>query len=217
MAKYGDWGIADSGRELGIFILRIQLITACLAVAAATGSPASAQFVEEVRLNVMKHDLNPFGADSGKENGVNVVGEVVFAGPDFFKYVLSPRPYALYSWNSSGDTDFWSAGLTWDQDIYGRVYGEVSFGIANHDGVTELPPDPGDPNRIRLDATRIVFGSQWQFRAAGALGVRVTDRIDAAIVYEHLSHGQVFGDGRNEGLDTAGVRLAYKFGRARND
>lgn len=182
-------------------------IGACLLAVA----PASAQIVEEARLGVMIHDINPGGGES-KESGVNFTAEVVFAKPDFFRYILSPRPYVHYSLNSTGDTDFWGLGLTWDKDLYQRFYGEFSGGVANHDGVNELPPDPGDPNRIRLNDQRIIFGSRWLFRAAFAAGVHVTDRIDAALVYEHLSHGQVFGSGKNESLDTAGIRIAYKFG-----
>jgi hypothetical protein len=30
-------------------------------------------------------------------------------------------------------------------------------------------------------------------------------------VFEHLSHGQILGSGRNQGLDMAGVRVVYRF------
>jgi lipid A 3-O-deacylase len=32
------------------------------------------------------------------------------------------------------------------------------------------------------------------------------------LIYEHLSHGQILGNGRNQGLDTLGLRVAYRFG-----
>ena len=30
-------------------------------------------------------------------------------------------------------------------------------------------------------------------------------------IYEHLSHGQILGEGRNQGLDEIGVRAVWKF------
>ncbi len=30
-------------------------------------------------------------------------------------------------------------------------------------------------------------------------------------MYEHLSHGQILGDGRNQGLDNIGLRVSYSF------
>lgn len=196
---------------------------ALLCAASVTGmalaiSPAAAQnvifgeggLVEEVQFGVMRHDINPTGGER-KEDGVDYQIEAIFGAPEFFRYLLSPRPYIQYSLNSAGDTDFWSFGLAWRQNLAGFFYGELQGGLANHDGVRDLPADPGDPNRIRLDDERIIFGSRWLFRGSAALGVRLTPRVDAAIVYEHLSHGQVFGDGKNESLDTAGIKFAYKF------
>jgi lipid A 3-O-deacylase len=30
--------------------------------------------------------------------------------------------------------------------------------------------------------------------------------------YEHLSHGQILGEGRNQGLDEFGIRVGYRVG-----
>ena len=30
-------------------------------------------------------------------------------------------------------------------------------------------------------------------------------------MYEHLSHGQVLGNGRNQGIDNIGLRVSYTF------
>jgi lipid A 3-O-deacylase len=31
-------------------------------------------------------------------------------------------------------------------------------------------------------------------------------------LFQHLSHGQILGDGRNQGVDQIGIRLGYQFG-----
>jgi lipid A 3-O-deacylase len=31
------------------------------------------------------------------------------------------------------------------------------------------------------------------------------------VQWVHLSHGQVLGDGRNQGIDTAGLVMTYRF------
>ena len=201
--------IVSSGAILGA--IAIAIIGAGAAPAMAQGGQfGQGRLVEEIRFGVMNHDINPTGGP-GKEDGVDYQLEIIFGAPDVFRYILSPRPYIQYSLNSAGDTDFWSFGLGWQQSFADRFYGELAGGLANHDGVRNLPPDPGDPTRLRLDDERIIFGSRWLFRGSAALGFQVTPRIDVAIVYEHLSHGQVFGDGKNEALDTAGLRAGFKF------
>jgi lipid A 3-O-deacylase len=45
-----------------------------------------------------------------------------------------------------------------------------------------------------------------------ALGYDLNDKlVGRAVSYTHLSNGQIFHQGKNQGLDDAGVRLVYKF------
>ena len=44
-----------------------------------------------------------------------------------------------------------------------------------------------------------------------ALGFRFNDRWAAELSYTHLSNGQIFHTGKNQGLDDAGMRLVYSF------
>lgn len=175
---------------------------------------ASAGGLEEVRLNVLVHDVNLTGNGAGgKEGGADIQGELVFSSPAFLSWAGKPRPYLHGSVNTAGETNFGGAGLSWMQDFSSIFYGEFEFGLEIHDGIVHLPPDPADPKRIRLDATRVILGSRVLFRPTFVLGAHLSERWDAAFVFEHMSHGQILARGRNEGLDNLGVRLAYKFGR----
>ena len=170
--------------------------------------------LEEVRLNVLVHDVNLTGNGAGgKENGADIQGELVFSSPAFLSWAGKPRPYLHGSLNTAGETNFGGAGLAWQQDFSSVFYGEFDFGLEIHDGVVNLPKDPADPRRIRLDSTRVILGSRVLFRPTFVLGVHLNDSWDAAFVFEHMSHGQILASGRNEGLDNLGIRLAYKFGR----
>jgi len=168
--------------------------------------------VEEVRLGVLDHDINLTGNGAGgKEGGVNIAVELVFASPNFLSWAWSPRPFIHGSLNTDGLTNFAGAGLSWQFDLTDRIFFESNSGLVIHDGITQLSDDPGDPERILLDATRVILGSRVLFRLALSLGVRVNDDWDASVVFEHLSHGQILASGRNEGLDNIGFRLSRKF------
>lgn len=192
-------------------------IYVCLAFSAAlTFSFASTAFsteLEEARLNVLVHDVNLTGNGAGgKESGADIQGELVFSSPSFLSWAGSPRPYLNGSLNTSGKTNFGGAGLAWQKDFTSTFYGEFDFGLVIHDGIVNLPPNPADPRRIRLDATRVVLGSRVLFRPTFVLGLHLNEQWDAAVMFEHLLHGQILASGRNEGLDNLGVRLSYKFG-----
>ena len=65
--------------------------------------------------------------------------------------------------------------------------------------------------RLVLYNTRIDFGSKVLFKPELALGFRLNDRWAAELSYVHLSNGQIFHTGKNQGLDQAGARLVYSF------
>lgn len=181
----------------------------CAGSLLAIASPAMAE-VEAVSFGVAKHDLD-VGNNTGKEGGYDFQGEVIFSSPDFLQWALKPRPYLNVSINSDGDTNFGGAGLNWQQDFGNFIYGEFSFGLVYNDGVTDLPSDPADPERIRLASTRALLGSNVLFMEQIGLGAHMTDNWDAGVYFQHLSHGKILSDGNNEGLNNFGVKFTYRF------
>lgn len=169
-------------------------------------------WVDEVKLGVFKHDIGLFGDST--ESGVDVNGEVRFQAIDWFvnkdspawvKVFLSPRPDIGVSINTSGDTSFAYAGLTWTWDYAHDVfqandglYGDFGFGGAVHDGDLHNAP-PGDK----------AFGSRALFHLSAELGYRFDPQWSLSIYYDHYSNAGLAGP--NPGINDAGMRVGYRF------
>jgi len=130
-----------------------------------------------------------------------------------------PQAYAFVSINSQRTSDFAAAGLSWRIPLSQRVYFRPGIGLAYTNGKTNHPPAnvPGLTaeeleRRTRLYYERIDFGSKVLFQPELAIGIDLSRRWAVEASYVHLSHGQVFHSGKNQGLDDAGVRVVYKFG-----
>ena len=135
---------------------------------------------------------------SGIEEGVDMQIGWRGDGIGALSAIGSPAPYAFVSVNSSGDSHFAAAGLSWK--FGGRLYVRPGIGIAIHDG----------PDRRIRDGRRVDFGSRVLFEPEIALGYRVTEAVSVEASWVHLSHGQLFGR-QNAGMDNFGVRLNYRF------
>ncbi|HTK36236.1 MAG TPA: acyloxyacyl hydrolase [Caulobacteraceae bacterium] len=131
-----------------------------------------------------------------------------------------PHIHMFGSINTNNTSNFVAAGFDWKVGLKGPVYLRPGMGLAYTDGKTELPPAnaPGlsaaeIARRTNLYYTRIAFGSRVLFEPELALGVNLSDRLSLEASYTHLSNGQIFHKGKNQGLDDAGVRMNWKFGR----
>jgi lipid A 3-O-deacylase len=188
-------------------------LLALLALAAVPAASASAQLVEEVRLGVMRHNICVLDCDNAhKEQGPDINGEIVFASPDFLDVIGSPRPYVMASVNLGGDTSFGGAGLHWNWDFAEGWSFEPGFGYVIHDGELSFPFPQGDPRNDVISESNVFLGSRDLFRTSFALNRDLGDKWGAQVMYEHLSHGQILGNGRNQGIDNVGVRVIYRLG-----
>ncbi|MEQ9316999.1 MAG: acyloxyacyl hydrolase [Henriciella sp.] len=190
------------------------IATVALATSAATLSPvASAQLVEEFRVGVMQHNICVIDCkNADKEDGPNIEAEIVFASPDFFNIILSPRPFIVGSANTAGNTNFGGFGLMWNWDFAQDWSLEPSLGYVIHDGALESPFPQGDPRSDAFARENVYFGSEDLFRTGLALNRDFGANWGLQLQYEHLSHGQILGDGRNQGIDNLGVRAYWRFG-----
>lgn len=190
--------------------LKNTLIAAGFAIAGV--STASAGIVEEARIGVTQHNICVIDCDNAdKEDGPNVSGELVFATPGFLEWALSPRPYAVASINTAGNTSFGGVGLQWDFGLTENLSIEPGIGYVLHDGATSNPYPNGDPRALTFSNENVLLGSEDLFRTSLSLNYDFGPKWGAQLMYEHLSHGQILGDGRNQGMDNLGVRLIYKF------
>lgn len=190
------------------------LALAVLATAATTPAlTANAQLVDEARIGVMQHNICVIDCkNADKEDGPNIEGEIVFASPDILSIILAPRPYIVGSYNTAGDTNFGGVGLLWNWDFAQGWSLEPSLGYVIHDGANESPFPQGDPRSDAFARENVYFGSDDLFRTGLALNRDFGPNWGLQLQYEHLSHGQILGNGRNQGIDNLGVRAYWRFG-----
>ncbi len=184
-------------------------LTAVLAIAGT----AAADIMDEVRFGVMQENICVTDCNNAnKESGQSLTGELLFKSPDFLDVLWSPRPYVMGSLNLRGDTSFGGAGLHWSFPFTERLAFEPSVGYVIHDGVLESPFPQGDPRGDTFTQKHVLLGSRDLFRTTFGLKYAVDETWGVEVLYEHLSHGQILGNGRNQGLDNIGVRVSYALG-----
>ncbi len=198
------------------------LFAAAACAAAAIAAPA---FAGEAFVGVYKHDVTFVGnlvglGAAGREDGVDVHLGYRTDKIESLRVLGKPQVHAMISINSENTSNFVAAGFDWKINLGkpGGFYLRPGMGLAYTDGETQLPPanapgisDEERARRTNLYYTRIDFGSKVLFEPELALGYEFNDRWSGELSYVHLSNGQIFHQGKNQGLDDAGVRLVYKF------
>jgi lipid A 3-O-deacylase len=178
----------------------------------------------EVFLGASAHNVSFIGDNIGIGAVVREGGEDIQFGYrtnkiDALWWLLKPQAYALFSLNDRGASDFYSAGLSWPVNIFHTgLYIRPGIGIAYTDGETSLPP-PAQPGispaemqrRLFFNAHHLNFGDPIQFEPELSIGYHLNHHWSVEFSYTHISNGQIFHQGENEGLDDAGGRLIYKF------
>lgn len=179
----------------------------------AMAPTAFANILDAVRVGVMQHNVCVSDCNNAnKEDGPNISAELVFTSPDFLSAVLAPRPYVMGSLNTAGNTSYGAAGLIWNFSLTERLSFEPGVGYALHDGSIRSPFPQGDPRGDAFTSKHVLLGSHDLFRTSLAVNYEISDRWGVQALYEHLSHGQILGNGRNQGLDNVGLRVTYALG-----
>ena len=170
---------------------RTAIVLAAIGLAAAMPAPAQAG---ELFGGIYKHAVNtPLSLDSNRENGVDF--QVGYRGGSIFPGT-GLQPYVFGALNSSGNTSYAAAGLSWK---FGRkLYVRPGLGIAIHTGSADKFDRPD----------KIAFGSRVLFEPELGVGYQVGDRVSVEASWVHMSHAQLFGR-QNPGIDNIGVRLNF--------
>jgi hypothetical protein len=199
---------------------------AALSVAWAGGASAG-----EVFGGVYGHNVTFVGDNIGigavkREDGVDVHIGYRTDSINALWFLGKPQVHAFVSINSrrtggviKEGSDFAAVGFDWPITLFhSPVYIRPGIGLAYTDGPFNLPPSnaPNLPaaetqRRLQLHYGRLDFGDPWQFEPEFALGYHLSHHWSTELSYTHISNGQIFHHGKNEGLDDAGVRLNYKF------
>ncbi|MBI1686223.1 acyloxyacyl hydrolase [Caulobacter hibisci] len=194
---------------------------ACAVLTLAAGSASAG----ELLVGAYKHDVTFIGeavglGAAGREDGVDLHLGYRTDRLENLTWLGKPQVHAFVSLNSEDTSNFVAAGFSWPIELgdKGGFYFRPGMGLAYTDGETGLPPanaagisDEERARRIKLYYTRIDFGSKVLFQPELSLGYRFNDKWAAELSYVHLSNGQIFHQGKNQGLDDLGVRLLYAF------
>lgn len=177
------------------------ILAVVLPVFLLTSLPVKAEqipIISEIRVGYLAHDID--AVSFNREDGHDINAELLFHSPDisFFKTVGSPRPHLGVSANTKGDTSHAYTGLTWQWEWSRDFFFEAMAGGSVHDGNINLE---------RSD--RKALGSRVLFRLGVALGYNITSYINISIMFDHISNAYL--KSANEGLDTIGLRIGYRF------
>jgi lipid A 3-O-deacylase len=200
---FGRWGLMAIGAALAI------------------AGPASAA---ELLAGAYIHDAAFIGGALGtgsadREKGADIELGIRSDRIEALGLIGAPQAHAFVSVNTNRTSDFVAAGLSWPIGLSHGLYFRPGIGLAYTDGKTNLPPvnAPGlapaeIQRRLTLFQTRIDFGSKILFEPELAIGARFNDRWSAELSWVHISNGEIFHHGKNQGLDDAGVRVIYALG-----
>jgi lipid A 3-O-deacylase len=137
---------------------------------------------------------------------------------DWASWIFRPQAHIIVSVNDKYSTDFVAAGFDWRVQFSKNWYLRPGIGLAYTTGKAGLPPSnvggltPMEENaRLHLYYTRIDFGDHYLFEPELALGYNIDPKWALELSYVHLSNGQILHQGKNQGLDDAGLRLNYHF------
>lgn len=169
----------------------------------------------ELFAGVYDHGLS---TPPGLEHGADLVFGYRTAPVERLTWLAKPSVGVFVSANSSVPTDSVAVNLNWPLTFFGRFYVRPAFGLAYTTGQANIG-DPGDTaasagaraRRLHLSQTRIDFGSHVLFEEEVAVGYRLDRHWAVELSYMHLSNGEILHRGVNQGLDDAGLRVAYQF------
>jgi lipid A 3-O-deacylase len=193
---------------------RASALAAAAAAAALAPVGATAQNLtySEFKFGVLAHDAHFLG---GKEHGVDINPEVIFASPVpdawaaelpwYVRFAVQPRPTVGGEINTAGDTNQAYFGATWTWQLVSDILrpGDgLTFGIFFGPGFNDGEIVSSTPDRKSL-------GSNVLFREAFELGYRVTPTIEVSAFFDHVSNA---GLARyNQSINDIGGRIGFRF------
>lgn len=191
--------------------MKMNLFASTLLMAVAALAPSAHGKIDEVRFAIVDNIQHEGEIVDGKE-GTNIEAEIVSSSPDLLNLIGSPRPYFMLSGNATGDgVNFAGVGVIWRWEFADGWAFEPGFGYVVHDGERDNPFADDTPEAAAFSRENQLLGSHDLFRTSLALEREFGSRYAMQLYWEHMSHGQILDQGRNQGLDYVGLRLLYRF------
>lgn len=162
----------------------------------------------EVRLGAFAHGIGGVERGTYDLNPEFILPRLPFGYGAWWR-PLMPRPHIGGLINLQGRTSSIYAGALWTEPMPHRLFAELFFDGATHNGYTnDAPPDRSD------------LGCGFLFHVGGSFGYRFLSHWSVMATVDHESNGHsVFGivcQGRgaethNQGLNDYGMRFGYSF------
>jgi len=168
----------------------------CSANVSADESDMKSVF-HEISIGVLDHDTDHLWSGFSRESGVDINFEALFT-PSFEILGGKIRPAVGASINTSGDTSKLYAGARWRYEFEQGIFLGIGLGGAVHTGDTKFES---------VDSKAL--GSKVLFHIPLEAGYRFNEHYSASIYFDHVSNASLANE--NEGLDTLGLRIGYRF------
>lgn len=191
--------------------MKLMLFCSTLLVAVASFTATATAKIDEIRIGAVGNIRSDHGdIVEGKEEGANIEFDIVSSSPDFLNLIGSPRPYVMASLNTDDGVSFGGVGLIWRWEFADGWAFEPGFGYIIHSGEIDNPFTLGTPEAAAFEENHQLLGSRDLFRSSFALEREFGSRYALQLYWQHMSHGQILDEGRNQGLDYVGVRFIYR-------
>ena len=155
----------------------------------------------ELRGGVFAHGIGSVERDTADVNAELVFPRLPF-GTDEWWTIFVPRPHVGGFLSTDNRTSIAYGGALWTYAITDRLFTELFFGGAVHDGL----PD-GSP-------TRAALGCNVGFNFGSTAGYRIDRSWSLMVTYDHMSNGNSSvgtNCSHNKGINNVGVKLGYSF------
>jgi lipid A 3-O-deacylase len=164
--------------------------TAVLCALICVAIPAHADLLTEAKFGLLYSGWSSRPGQPSHDQSLDLNAEAIFTpSVDFLGGQIHPNFGASVSLDAGTNRIY--GGAVW-QVIVSRVFLDLGFGLALHDGP--------------LSKT---YGSRVLFHPQGELGVKFTEKYGLSVFVDHMSNGDTVRP--NTGLNSAGIRLTYFF------
>jgi len=161
------------------------------------GAPAMVKAADALQLGLLAHDVPELWSHFNRESGVDLNAEWTPAWPARQLGPATVGSQLGVTLNSAGDTSYVYGGLHLRLGQSQGWYGRVGLGAALHNGETEL-----------VSNDRKALGARLLFHIPLELGYQ-WPRHSLSLYFSHISNG--YTRDANEGLDTLGLRLGWRY------
>lgn len=154
-------------------------------------------WLHEIKFGVLHHDTGGLWSNFRRESGADLNLEAIFS-PHIQFLGGTIRPALGGSANTVGDTSKLYAGMRWQYEHSSGLFLGIGLGGAIHDGKLHLH-----------HSDRKALGSRVLFHIPVEIGYRFNAKGSLSIFFDHVSNAYLAT--ANEGMDTLGGRLGYRF------